>query len=299
MMKKFSYSQTLLALAIAFLAFSLIKVTNQIPDIIRVINETGPQIAVIGDEVTLIREEVKSVRLLVAKQTPEILAQVKDALPVIEQVVAESERYSSQLPGIIEQVEILIQDVRQLEKSLPGILQRVDAVITTTDNTMAEVALWRPHSREYLAEIASSREDIPQYLTRVEHIVTEAKSIGEEASSGIAAGFFKGIISLPLDVVSGLSGMVDPRSLSAKHLTAGDTSLMQQKVVALLNDQNQTKTVWQSVDSKNRGTIIKSKLIKKNQQNCHRLTFKNHFSKEKETLKKLMCLDDEGLWKVI
>jgi len=214
-------------------------------------------------------------------------------------VVVESENYSSQLPGILEQIEKLTQNVQRLEQRLPSILPRIDAVVVATNNTMQEVALWRPHSREYLTEIALARENIPQYLTQAETIVIDAKSIGKEASSGLVTGFFKGVISLPFEVVSGLAGMVDSNSESAKYLTATDISLMQEKVIALLNNDNQTKTVWQNVDSGNRGIIIKGKLIRKNQQNCHSLTFKNHFANVKETLEELMCLDREGLWQVM
>ena len=220
-------------------------------------------------------------------------------MPVIEQVIAESERYSSQLPNVIGQVEQLTQNVQQLEKSLPSILQRIDAIVDATNNTVGEVALWRPQSEEYLTEIALYRGNIPQYLTRAEYIVNDAKSIGKEASSGLVTGFFKGVISLPFEVVSGLAGIVDAESRSAKYLTAADVSLMQEKVIGLLNDKNQTKAVWQNIDSGNQGSISKDKLIIKKQKNCHYLTFKNHFANEKELLKELMCLDDEGLWKVM
>lgn len=299
MNNKFSYSQALLALAIAFLAFSLLKIANQLPDILSAIDKASPQVDTIVDEVTLIRAEVKSVRLLVANKTPDILAQVERTLPIIEQVVVESERYSSQIPNIIEQIEKLAQDVQRLEENLPSVLQRIDAVVDVTNTTVSEVALWRPHSREYLDEIALSRESIPQYLTRAEYIVSDAKSIGKEASSGIVTGFFKGVISLPFEVVSGLAGIVDAKSRSAKYLTAADVNLMQEKVIVLLNDQHQSKTIWQNVDSHNRGSIIKGELIRKNKQNCHYLTFINNFANEKETLEELMCLDNEGLWKVM
>lgn len=299
MINKFTIPQILLALAITFLAFSLIKIANQVPDIIRIIDKVSPQIDDIVEEVELIRNEVKLVRLLVAQQTPEILAKVDSMLPVVQEVVAESERYSSQVPIALEQIEKLAQDIQQLEKSIPDILQRIDAVVNATNNTVSEVALWRPHSREYLTEIALSRDNIPQYLTRAEHIVIDAKSIGKEASSGIVSGFFKGVISLPFEVVSGLTGIVDSSSRSAKKLSATDVSLMQEKVITLLNNEHQMKTVWQNIDSRNRGTIIKDKLIKKGEQNCHYLTFNNHFGEEKEVLKELMCLNNEGLWNVM
>jgi len=299
MINKFSLSQVLLALAIAFLAFSLINVANKIPEVVSVIDKTSPQVDAIIDEITLIREEVKLVRLLVAKQTPDVLAKVESTLPVIKQVIAESERYSSQLPIALDQIEKLAENVQQLRISLPSIFQRIDAVVDATNNTTTEVALWRPHSREYLTEIALSRENIPQYLRQVDRIIVDAKSIGQEASSGIVSGFFKGVISLPFEVVSGLTNIVDSDSLSAKNLTAADVGLLQEKVIALLTNENQAKVVWQSNENDNKGTIIKGKLIRKNQQNCHYLTFNNYFSQEKETLKQLMCLDSKGLWQVM
>jgi len=299
MINKFNLSQILLSLAVAFLAFSLIKIANQIPDILRVVEKSGPKVDAIVDEANLIRKEVRLVRLLVAQQTPEILAKVENTLPVVKQVITESGRYSSQLPAAFEQVEKLTQDIQQLRESLPSILQRIDAIVDATNNTTSEVAKWRPHSRGFLSEIALSRENIPQYLLRAENIVIDAKSIGKEASSGIVSGFFKGVISLPFEVVSGLAGIVDSNSRSAKYLTAADVSLMQEKVVSLLNDKNQSKAVWQNIESDNRGTINKGKLIKRNQQNCHRLTFNNYFSKERETLKELMCINNDGLWRVM
>lgn len=299
MTTKLNVSQTLLALAIALLAFSLIKIADQIPNIIQVINKASPQVDTVIDEVTLIREEVKSVRLLVAKQTPDILAKVEATLPIIEQALAESERYSSQLPIALEQIAKLTTDVQVLNKSLPNILHRIDAVVEMANNTTNEIALWRPHSTEYIAELALYRTNIPQYLTRVENIVVDAKSIGTEASSGIVKGFFKGVVSLPFEVVSGLSGIVDSNSQSAKYLTATDVSLMQEKVVSLLNDKNASKAIWQNTESGNRGNITKGKLIYQDNKSCYNLTFHNFFSQNKEILKQLMCLDKEGLWKII
>ena len=300
MINKHNISQILLALAITFLAFSLVKIANEVPGILNTIDKTSPQVDVIVDEVALIRQEVKLVRLLLAKQTPEVLAKVADTLPVIREVLAESERYLRQLPTALEKVDILTRDVQRFKSSLPNVLQRIDAVVDAMNTTVNEVALWRPYSREYLTEIALSRENIPQYLTRAENIVIDAKSIGKEASSGIVTGFLKGVISLPFEVVSGLAGMVDSDSQSAKYLTAADVNLMQEKVIALLSSEKRTRTVWQNVDSGNRGIILKGKLIRKNQQNCHKLTFNNFFAQGiEESLKELMCLDEEGLWEVM
>ncbi len=305
MMKAFSYSQALLALAIAFLAFSLFKFTLHVPAILSVIEKTSktvdsvsPKVEDIISEVTLVRIEVGKVRELVSQQTPAILSQVQASLPVVQQVVVESENYSRQLPTLLSQLANIEQQVEQLQQSMPAILKRVDAVVKSTNNTTAEVARWRPHSTGYLKEIELSRDYIPQYLTRIENTIVDAKTVGSEASSGIVSGFFKGMITLPFEMVAGLKGIVDVNSRSAKYLTAQDIALMQEKVVRLLSS-NQTKSIWQNVNSGNSGTIIKGKETTRNKQQCINVIFNNHFGTEKETLKKLMCIDDKGLWKVM
>ena len=259
----------------------------------------SPKVDDIVNEVALVRIEVGKVRELVALQTPAILSQVEASLPVVQQVVIESEYYSRQLPTLLSQIASIEQQVKKLQTSMPAILERVDAIVNTTNNTTKEAALWRPHSTRYLEEIELSREYIPDYLSRIENTVVDAKTVGSEATSGLVSGFFKGVINLPFEVVSGLTGIVDADSRSAKYLTAQDVALMQEKVVALLNDSNQKKSVWQNVKSGNRGTIIKGKKTTRNKQQCLKVTFNNHFGNEKETLKELMCINDKGLWKVI
>lgn len=306
MNKQFSYSQALLAAAIAYLAFSLVKFTVQVPAILSVLEKTtqtidtiSPRVDDIVAEVALVRIEVGKVRSLVSKQTPAILSQVKASLPVVVQVIAESEHYSRELPALLNQIKSIERQIAILQTSMPAILKRVDAVVKTTNDTTAEVANWRPHSTKYLEEIALSRGYIPQYLTRIENTVVDAKTVGSEASSGIVSGFFKGVISLPFEMVAGLTGIVDADSRSAKYLTAEDVALMQEKVIALLNDNNQTKSVWQNVKSGNRGTIIKGDTTTRKGQQCLNVSFNNHFGNEKETLKEMMCIDDKGLWRVI
>jgi surface antigen len=306
MIKKFYYSQALLAVAIAFLAFSLFRFSLHIPAVINAIKDTtdtvdlvSPQIDSIVNEIELVRIEVSKVRTLVQQQTPDILSQVAATLPVVEQVILESKNYSRQIPALLDKLSSIEQQVASLQTSLPEILKRVDVIVKTMDNTMAEIALWRPHSTQYLEEIKRSRDYIPKYLSRIENTVIDAKTVGAENTRGLVSGFVEGVISLPFEVVAGLTGIVDINSHSAKYLTAKDVALMQEKIVSLLNDSNQSKSVWQNVDSGNRGTIIKSKMIKRNKQECYSVSFNNHFGNNKEKLKELMCQDNKGLWKVM
>lgn len=305
-MKNFSYSQALLAIAIAALAWSLLTFTLHIPDILKTIDKTShtvevviPKVDDIIDEVALVRIEVSKVRELISLQAPAILAQVESTLPVVNKVILESENYSRNLPTILKQIKSIENQVASIQKDLPLVLKRIDNILETTNVTTAEVARWRPHSTEYINEIKLSREYIPQYLTRIENTVTNAKTIGSDASSGLVSGFFKGVISLPFDVVAGLAGIVDVNSLSAKHLTAKDVAMMQEKVIGLLNDTKLNKSSWQNVESSNRGIILKETEITRKKQRCHKVTFTNYFGDKKETLEKLMCLNKKGLWKVI
>lgn len=292
MTKQFSYSQVLLAVAIGFLALSLFRFTTHVPTIIAVVDAYNPK-------VDKIINEVEQINTLISEQTPNILSRIDSTLPVVQQVVHESEYYSRQIPALLAEIKKIEQQIAILQKSMPDILKRVDSVVKTTDSTMEEVALWRPHSTKYLEEIALSREYVPQYLTRIENTVIDAKTIGSEASSGVVTGFFKGVISLPFEMVSGLTGIVKAGSKSAKYLTADDVTLMQEKVLTLLNSNTQTTIAWENVKTGNRGMIVKGAKNTRKGEECINLTFKNHFVNDKETLKELMCVDDEGLWRVI
>ena len=299
MIKTFSLSQALLAMAIAYFAYALLSFTKEIPLILKSVDRVIPHISAIVNEVELVRAEVVEVRALVDKQVPAILMQISTVLPLIEQGLVQSDGYAKQLPELWQQLDKIEARIQALQHDLPAILQRVDAVIATTNHTMSELEKWRPHSSQYLVQIENSRQDIPQYLTRIEGIVVDAKTIGREASSGLVSGFFKGVISLPLDVVAGLTGIVDAKSRSAKFLSAKDVTILQEQVFALLANKSKTQMSWINEKSGNSGKILKAAEFKREGAICHHLTFINNFNNQQETLKELMCQDEEGLWQVI
>ncbi len=299
MMSKFSISQTLLAIAIAYFAYALLNFSEEIPSLIKAIDKSTPHISAIVDEVELVRKEVTQVRALVDKQVPTILMQINSVLPLIEQGLKQSDQYSKQLPKLWQHLDTIEAQIQTLQKDLPKVLKRVDAVVITSNEAISESTKWRPHSAKYLQEIEHSRDNIPQYLTRVENIVTDAKNVGKEASSGLVSGFFKGVISLPFEVVAGLTGIVDSQSRSAKYLTANDVTMMQENVLTLLEANLKRQVYWQNDESGNRGKISKDKSFIKNDQTCHKVTFVNYFKDQEETLKKVMCKNKGDLWQVI
>lgn len=296
---QFSYSQALLGVAIGYLAFALLSITKEIPSFIQAVDRATPHISSIVNEVELVRIEVGKVRTLIDEQIPAILMKVDTTLPLVEQGLAQSDQYSKQLPQLWQHLDEIERQIELLQQALPGVLQRIDAVIETTNATTEEVSQWRPHSTQYLIEIKNSRQDIPQYLTRTEAIIIDAKTIGKEATSGLVSGFIKGVISLPLDVVSGLTGIVDAKSQSAKNLTVKDVTIMQEQVLLLLADTNKKQVFWHNNDSGNRGKISQKPSFSRNGLTCHKLSFINHFKNQQETLTKVMCKDKHDLWQVM
>ncbi len=52
----------------------------------------------------LVRTEVGNVRALVAHQTPKILSQIEATLPVVNNMLLESENYSKQRHALLSQI---------------------------------------------------------------------------------------------------------------------------------------------------------------------------------------------------
>lgn len=299
MTTKFSYSQALLAVAIAYFAYALLSFTKQVPHFINAVNNTTPYIDTIVNEVSLVRAEVTQVRTVVDTQLPTLLSRIDNTLPLLERGLSQSDYYAQQLPQLWQHLTKLEAKITQIQQMLPSLLTRVDDVVLMTNATTNELAKWRPHSTEYLDEIAQSREYIPQYLTRIEYIISDAKTMGKEASSGLVSGFFKGVISLPFEVVSGLTGIVDSDSKSAKLLTAADVSILQKQTITLLEDTTKNTMLWQNAQSGNQGKIVQGKKLIKKGLTCHNMTFINNLKGQQETLKELMCEDNKGLWQVM
>ncbi|MCW8865964.1 MAG: hypothetical protein OQK09_12605 [Colwellia sp.] len=299
MINKFSYSQLLMAAAIAYLAYALINFTAQVPSFIRALDKTAPHIDNMINESNLVRTEIAQMRQLVDEQLPVILARIDTSLPLVKQGLIQSDNYAQQLPVLWSHLDNLEAQLTQIQQSIPSILERVDAMVLTANSTTDEVAKWRPHSSQYLAEIKQLRVEVPQYLSRIEYIVSDAKTLGKEASSGLVSGFFKGVISLPMEVVAGLTGIVKPDSKSAKLLTAADVTLLKEQTVTLLENADQKDIFWKNMQSGNKGQILKHAEFKKDGLSCHKITFINNLKGQKETLNELMCEDSEGFWQVM
>jgi archaellum component FlaC len=300
-MNKMSVSQIFFAASIGYLAYSLIQISIQIPNALRLIGESTERMEKFQPQINKIILQVGNIN----KQIPAILSQIEQTRPLIEQTLIESDKYSSQIPLLSAHLTRLEQQAAAVEKQLPDILKRIDNLVITTDNVTQEIAKWRPHSLEYIKQLEYSREDIPRYLTRIEDIATDAqmtisdaKTIGSENSKGIVKGLVKGVVSLPFDVVSNLAGIVDSSSKSAQQLTKEDITLLQQSAINVLTSEAITEKSWRNKSTGHYGKVNQGEKFQRQGKDCYQLTFTNYFNNEKERLLEDACLNDQNLWQI-
>ena len=300
-MNKMSVSQLLFAIAIGYLAYSLIQISIQIPNALKLVGESTKSMEKFQPQIDEIIVQIGNIN----KQIPAIMSQIEQTRPLIEQTLIESDKYSSQIPLVSAHLTRLEQQVAAVDKQLPDILKRIDNLVTTTDNVTQEMAKWRPHSLEYIKQLEYSREDIPSYLTRIDNIATDAKmiisdakTIGSENSRGLVKGLVKGVVSLPFNVVSNLAGIVDSSSKSAQQLTEEDITLLQQSAITVLMSETITEKSWRNKLTGHYGKVHQGENFERQGKDCYQLTFTNYFNNEKERLLEDACLNDQNLWQI-
>lgn len=300
-MNKMSVSQLLFAVAIGYLAYSLIQISIQIPNALKLVGESTKSMEKFQPQIDEIILQIGNIN----KQIPAIMSQIEQTRPLIEQTLIESDKYSSQIPLVSAHLTRLEQQVAAVDKQLPDILKRIDNLVTTTDNVTQEMAKWRPHSLEYIKQLEYSREDIPSYLTRIDNIATDAKmiisdakTIGSENSRGLVKGLVKGVVSLPFNVVSNLAGIVDSSSKSAQQLTEEDITLLQQSAITVLMSETITEKSWRNKLTGHYGKVHQGENFERQGKDCYQLTFTNYFNNEKERLLEDACLNDQNLWQI-
>lgn len=281
--------QYAIAVAIALLAAALWNLGSNLP----ALNDNLSSLNQSADTVT---QELPAMLAVADRYQPHVtplLEEIAATRATVDSIVTESQAYREQLPALYQRLDTLDAQLTSLEARLPDILQRVDA-------GLAESSAWRPLSSDALAEAAQWREELPVYLDRSEALVASARKAGQEASSGMVTGFFSGALSLPFKALRDISSLVDPRSLSARHLTEDDWALLRSAAITLLSRPEQELAKWQSPTSGHNGTvrIVESKQL--DAQECHVLLITNFFSGDRqETLdKQRVCKGEDGRWAV-
>lgn len=277
-----------IAAAITCLAASLFYIGSQLPEL----NTNLSRINTLGEKTVSELPAALEVAQQYETHIEPLLAEVAASREVADKALTESAAYRQQLPAIMAQMETLQSQLATLQGQLPNVLERVDLALSESEQ-------WRPITQVALVESEAWRANIPTYLARSEQLVANAREAGKEASAGAISGIFSGAIALPFQALENVGSFVDPRSLSAKHLTDEDKKNMRTAVIELLQNPSVKIASWTSEKSSHSGTleIIDSQTT--DAGICHTFKVKSEFKRGKtDTSNREICKGRDGTWAI-
>ena len=287
--KTFSLSLALLACSIAYFAYSLLSISQQIPSIL-------VQVSNINEQIDRTVEKVEPLLELV---TP-ILNEVGEIRQLVPPALQEVAAIRATLPSILERIDKLHNQVENLQKSLPEILNTVNDITAVVDDTNQQVEKIIPLIPEVLGEVEKTRNEIPTYLTRVENIVANSKTISEEAGKGAVTGFFKGIIATPFVLIKGTEERIRSSLTNEKMMTDEDFDHVAKAVGELLHSDQLETMPWENPKSGNKGQVTLVNSYQSEGRDCRtlKLSFKGKDESE-DSVNKDVCQDSEGNWEAV
>ncbi len=298
--KLFSFSLTLLAASIAYFAYSILSVSQQIPSILDQVSDINHQIDRTAEKVEPLLVLVPDILQTVENTTnsiPPILDEVGKVRQLVPVALKEVEAVRLTLPSILERVDKLHAQIDILEKRLPDILKTVNQITVVVNDTNQQIEKALPLVPEILGEVEKTRNEIPSYLTRVETIVDNTKDISETAGKGAVTGFFKGIISTPFELLKGTENKIRSSLKNEDKITEEDFTLVYQATAKLLQSDKKDIAYWDNSKTGNKGQVKLVNSFKSEGRECRtvQLLFKAHDGND-DSVNRDFCLNDEGKW---
>ncbi len=289
-----------LAVAIAYFAYEIGKVREQVPEILAQVESTSNEIGPVVSEISDIRELI-----------PPILEEVAATRDVIPSILEEVAATREVIPPILEQVEEtrkivppILAEVEQTRKQIPDVLKSVDNVSWAVVQTTKEMKALRPVIPEVIAqidattqEIEATRNSIPPTLDRLDLMIERARVAGREASEGAVTGIFTGILTAPFRLVGGMGSMVAPGSEAAKYFSERDYELMREAVRPLSQATTGFTQSWQNPESDTRGNLTLVQIYKYEGTECRDI--KNQAWKGADKIYDdvvTFCMNGDGTW---
>lgn len=254
-----------LALAVAYAAYQIGTLREQIPELLTSIERTSQKLEPVLRGVDAIRDLV-----------PPILKEVKATRELVPGIVAE---------------------VREVRKVLPPL---VDTSAKAINNASDAVRVVEPRIPSVLAEVRKTREALPGILDRANQVVDRAASVGQKAGEGAVKGVIGGVVGAPFrligDVGKGLRGTMglDDRG----GFTAEDERLASAATdVVLKNGKVGAQNSWKNPDSTNRGGVALTETWTRDSRQCvtlrHRVEFRSAPVHQKDIH---LCQQPDGSW---
>lgn len=289
-----------LAGAIIYFTYEVVIISEQVPAIVKSVDNTSDNIVPMISEIDRIIDlipgilkEVEATRKLV----PPILKEVEQTRKMIPPILKEVEDTRKQIPPIL-------QESRAIRHELPAVLASVDKASGSVTDISKQIEETRPLIPKALKEIETTRESIPPMLDRVDGLIDKAGHAGTEASQGAVTGFLKGIIVAPFALVGdagrSIAGMTKEE---AKKLDDKDFDYIENASLVLLNSGTEgEERQWKNTGSDSYGTVKLMDIYKKGEYaeiDCRSLDVKIYKNDKllKDTTSSF-CKDEEGKWKI-
>lgn len=270
---KLFFALGLLALAAAIVFFSLEirQFRQQLPDILKQVDETSQRITPIIDEIA----ELKEFLPLIIKQSEGYQKLIPEVLVRVDMINQQMPTIINEISAVTQSIEPILKDSKAWRSELPALLAVVKETNVTIGNTNQQLANTLPNIPLILAESEALRNEVPIILTQAESLVGQVEQAGQEASKGVVTGIVGGILSTPFSLI-GKIGESTTKMLgleNADSLSKSDRKSYNQAMERLMKKPSKgANQSWRNDDTGNKGTITISDVVQQEQKNCYHFT---------------------------
>lgn len=276
-----------LAAAIVFFSLEIRQFRQQLPEILKQVDETTQRITPIIDEIA----ELKEFLPLMIKQSEVYQKLIPEVLVRVDMINQQMPTIINEISAITQSIEPILKDSEAWRLELPVLLAAVKETNITIENTNQKIANTLPNIPLILAESEALRNEVPIILTQAESLVGQVEQAGQEASKGVVTGIVGGILSTPFSLI-GKIGESTTKMLgleNADSLSKSDRRSYNQAMARLMKKPSKgAHQSWRNDDTGNKGTITISNVVQQEQKNCYHFTSQFFIAKG----------DDEGSHKL-
>lgn len=258
---------TLLAVAIAYLAYGLQSIASVVPELISFLDKNNYQLSPAIKEVSEIRKII-----------PEVLVEIQDIKKLVPVMAREMAKISDQIPRALETVN-----------SIAPIISKTTIEITQLRKTTIPLIL--QESKKIRASMPTYINGTQKIVKDVQTAVNEASKISENLGTGVISGLVKSPFKLFSSMVSSVSGLFQDDKLSDKDLSV----MTESGAVVLESKELKFSKKWENKESKRFGEIklVSIDLVTK----CNRLEIIIHNKNKKSSIYNYkFCRDVNNEW---
>jgi len=282
-----------LAVAICYFGYQLAQISSQFVLVEQALATVDRQLPQILQESQEIRKQVASTTQVVegiSQQIPAILNQ-------LDQTTQTLADYEGHVPSVVEQVASINTNVAQFTPHIPELLASTRQMSKTIDDTNETMRQITPLVPEVLEEVATTREELPGLLDRVDTLVANAKDIGSKTTQGAVSGIFTGILRAPVDLLGSLASPFTQQfdKSTTEVLKEEDYFQLNQAIERAWQLETDNQPVSWQTKNDNRGNVT---IVKRTSENCFvariSIQVKNKKKRKADTREIAMCRTKKG-----